>query len=324
MADDRADHDAHEAAPSPPPAWLICPRCGAGGLVARGDGLACRGCGAAYGRENGFLNLLKDPRDRFADDSGCCDHENEERSNALTTQSYYLPLWARLKRRLADGNRPLRVLSAGCGVGVDVDIHCDHGLDAWGIDCGGRVAHWPQRRRRSRLLIANVKAVPFATGSFDVVKTDCLLPHVGVAGDTTRVVPTYGEQRLAVARELTRVVRPGGLLIMANPNRLCPIDLFHKGQMKGGRGLGRFHSPRERFLLAFEDYRHLFVESCCCAAIETLPIAHYWNFSTMSTHPLRRHLVPLLKAYFALLSVPALPALRRSPLNPWLMVAVTK
>ena len=321
----RPDASAGDPAGSPPPDWLRCPRCGGGGLAATEAGLECPGCGTVHPRENGFPSLLRDPSDRFADEAGCCEHENEERSNALTTRTYYLPLWDALRRQLTGGgDRPLRVLSAGCGVGVDVDLHCEHGIDAWGIDCGGRVAHWPQRRHPSRLLIANVKAAPFATASFDVVKTDCLLPHVGVEGDTTHVAADYREQRLAVARELTRILRPGGLLIMANPNRLCPIDLFHKGQMRNARSLGRLHSPRERFLLAFRDYRELFVDACGCAGIETLPIAGYWNFGTLSRHPVRRLLVPIVRAYFALLSLPGLGPLRRSPLNPWLMVAVRK
>lgn len=307
------------------PRSLICPRCRSADLVEHETGLRCRSCAAIYSRENGFLALLRDPGDRFADETGCCDHDNEEQSNALTTLSYYMPLWESLKRRWQRaGSPPLKILSAGCGVGVDVDLHCEHGIDAYGIDCGGRVAHWGRRQQKSRLFIANVKAVPFGDDSFDVVKTDCLLPHIGVRGDTTQVCPDYQEQRFEVARELMRVVRPGGLLIMANPNRACPVDLFHKSQVGHSRGLGRFHSPSERFLLAFHDYRKLFIDGCGGAAIETLPIANFWNFSTMSKASLGRFVVPVLRGYFALLSLPGLSAIRKSALNPWLMVAVTK
>lgn len=308
-----------------PPGWFACPRCRARALEVEGAGLRCSACGTRYARENGFLNLLADAADRFDDEAGCCDHANEEISNALTTRSYYLPLWRCLQAaRGASAEAPLRILSAGCGVGVDVDLNCAHGVDAWGIDCGGRIAHWPQRREKARLLIANVKATPFVDGSFDVVKTDCLLPHVGVIGDSTQVVPDYREQRAAVARELLRIIRPGGLLIMANPNRRCPVDLFHKGQMRRSGALGRIHSRSERFLLDFDDYRDLFLAGAGATAIEALPIADYWNFGTLSKRPVGRILVPLLRAYFALLSLPGFAMLRRSAANPWLMVAVRK
>jgi len=303
---------------------LICPRCGQGSLRPHGVGLECVACGATYPRENGFLSLLRDPDDRFDDVPNGTAYDAEEATNAATAKDYYLPLFRDFAGRLGTAGRPLRVLCCGCGVGSDVDVFCAHGLDAWGIDCGRRTERWSQRRERDRLIIANAKALPFADASFDVVKTDCFLPHVGVVGDSAEVRPDYLMQRLTVARELGRIVRPGGMLIMANPNRRCPFDLFHRGQMRLPGGLVRLHRPSEPFLLSFDDYRDLFVAGAGCASIETLPPERFWSFQGASAHPVRRFLVAPLRAYFALLSRPITAALRATALNPWLIVAVVR
>jgi hypothetical protein len=108
---------------------------------------------------------------------------------------------------------------------------------------------------------------------------------------------------------------------MANPNRLCPVDLFHKKQMTGPFKLARWHGPGERFLLSLGDYVRLFGAR---AKLSTLPVSGYWGFHTKESRPFTRLLARMLRAYFAALSLPSLDALRRSPLNPWLMVLAVK
>ncbi|MFO1039736.1 MAG: methyltransferase domain-containing protein [Geminicoccaceae bacterium] len=295
------------------PGFVVCPRCH-GALEAVGSDAACRSCSRIYPREPEGLCLLADPSDRFDDEDGCGDHANEERSNATTALSYYLP---KLRDTLPPG---ARVLCAGCGVGVDVDLLREAGYDTWGVDCGSRVRHWPQRTCPDNLLVANVKNLPFADRTFDYVKTDCLLPHVGVVGDSTRLGPDWQDARRAVARELLRVTRPGGTIVLANPNRLCPADLFHKGQMREG-ALARWHWPGERFLLSLGDYRELFRAEGGASAVRALPIAGYWGMHTKRSLPGGRLLVAAADLVF---SVVGAPGLRASPLNPWLMVAVQR
>ena len=132
-------------------------------------------------------------------------------------------------------------------------------------------------------------------GAFDVVITGCLLPHIGVVGDTVTLRPGWEAQRAATAAELLRVTRPGGSIIVGNPNRLCPADLFHKGQMTGPYKLVRWHWPSERFLLSHGDYVRLFGAS---ATLSTLPISGYWGFHSKEQRPFTRLLARALKAYF--------------------------
>lgn len=296
---------------------VVCPTCH-GSLAIDPAGATCGSCARTFGRERGFLDLLDDPLDRFEDEGDADKCLREEVANTHSTVNFSVPLLRRLFPRVPG----TRVLSAGCGVGIDVDLYVDEGVDAYGIDCGQRTAAWTRRRHPGRFSVANAKALPFEDGAFDLVSTGCLLPHIGVAGDTTTVTPSAWQERARAARELVRVVRPGGYVILANPNRLCPFDLHHL-QPRPER-LARPHSWREPFLLSLGDHRRLFLDEAGCQDVEALPVSGYWGFHQKSKDPKRRWLVPLARLYFDLVSARALKPLRASPLNPWLIVAVRK
>jgi SAM-dependent methyltransferase len=294
---------------------LACPACRAPALAAAAGGaLGCTACGTVYPAENGFPVLLGPGEARFADATDRCTLEAEEVANRFTATNYYLPLLA----RSFPGRRDLRLLSAGCGIGADVDAFRAAGIEAWGVDCGGRTAEWPRRRHRAALHLGSVLNLPYRDASFDAVVTGCLLPHIGVEGDTTRLAPGHAEARARAAAELLRVLRPGGLVVTGCPNRRCPADLFHKGQMRGG--LVRWHAQDEPFLLSLADFRALFAG----ARVTALPPAGYWGFHGKRRDPRMRFPVAVLRAWFALLSLPGMAGLRASPLNPWLIVAVRK
>lgn len=308
------------------PLWVVCPNCRES-LAGRDSGAYCRACDRTYPRDNGVLNLLADPESRFVDERDEQRDLLEENAGAYSTLHYSLPLLSRLFASFAQtssGEAKPRILSNGCGVAVDVDLFNDHGFDAYGIDCGERVWAWSRRRRPERLYIANAEALPFADNSFDFVSAGCLLPHVGVVGDTTKVLPNFREKRGRVAQEMARVVKPGGYILMANPNRLCPVDLWHQGQMKDPNRLARLHSPHEPFLLSLGDYRRLFIRESRCRSIRVMPIDNYWGFLQKSHHLWKRFLVPMVRLYFQLLSLESLAWLRATSLNPWLIILVQK
>jgi SAM-dependent methyltransferase len=80
-----------------------------------------------------------------------------------------------------------------------------------------RVAAAIARRRGLPLSVATAHAqsLPFADGSFDIVVANNSLCYI------------VGEQAHAQAlREIHRVLRPGGWVVMRNPNRLHPRDQF--------------------------------------------------------------------------------------------------
>lgn len=311
-----------ELARSHLPDWLVCPAC-RGGLF---DGVAavrCGGCGRVYPRLAGTLQLLVDPTDRFEDVRDAERDIQEERFNDHVTRQFLLPLLRTLVARPAEraASDAPRVLSVGCGVAADVDLLNEEGFAAHGVDCGERIWAWSRRRYAAQLHVANAKRLPFASGSFDVVAAGCLLPHVGVIGDSSRVRPDYAMQRRAVAAEIVRVVRPGGYVVLASPNRRCPLDLWH---LHDGRRIVRGHSPREPFLLSLEDYAQLFVEEAGCRSVATLPPDGYFSFAERSARPLQRFLVPLVRSYFRWLSTGCGRRLRGSGLDPWLILLVRK
>lgn len=300
------------------PTIVVCPACHGPLALSADGGARCTLCFAAYAGEDGRPVLLAPGDTRFDDAADCCLLADEERTNAFTTGHYHLPLLLRL---LGPRFAGARVLSAGCGVGVDVDLYRAAGLDAHGVDCGSRVHAWSARQDADAFQIGSVARLPYPDGAFDVVVTGCLLPHIGVVGDSATLRTGGADERRRVAGELLRVTRAGGHLVMGNPNRLCPADLFHKGQMASASSLVRWHRPNEPFLLSFDDYVAMFGAA---ARLETLPVSNYWGFHSKERQAATRLLARLLKAYFALLSLPALGWLRRSPLNPWLMVMATK
>lgn len=113
----------------------------------------------------------------------------------------------------------------------------DAGFDAVGIDNGNRTRVWSRRTHKNALLMANGMHLPFDDETFDVAFCGCVFPHVGVVGDSFKVSDRYWQDRLAVASEMTRVVKRGGSIFVSSPNRLFPVDLFH------GRPIGSYKPP---------------------------------------------------------------------------------
>ena len=120
----------------------------------------------------------------------------------------------RFAARLADGRR---VLDAGCGVGWGsvllqaAGASTIHGLD---IDPGA-VADARRRTPSGTFEIGDLAAMPFDDGCFDLVVCFEALEHV--------------EAQSAVLDELTRVLAPGGLLLVSSPNPRVypPGNPFH-------------------------------------------------------------------------------------------------
>jgi SAM-dependent methyltransferase len=297
------------------PAWsLVCPLC-RGELAFEAARIRCARCGQDFGYRDGFPDLIVGGR--FEDDEDEARSSYEERSNAWLATHYLIPT---LRRLLGDRKTP-RVLSLGCGTGTDIDLLTDAGFDILGIDCGNRTAVWPRRQHTRRLCLANGKHLPFDDRSFDAVYSGCVLPHVGVDGDSTRLLPDYEAQRLGIAREMSRVLVPGGLVMVSSPNRLFPIDIFHGRTAE--QPYPRMNPPWSRFLLSAGDYRRLFAQAGC-ARTRLLPVMGYWGFIRMKQHLKGRLLAFPVESIFRLVSADGMRALRGSPVNPWLVLSARK
>lgn len=119
--------------------------------------------------------------------------------------------WLALVAERAALGEVRRALDVGCGQGhwtrlVARLLHPDAVLD--GVD---REPEWVRRATargtpQQRFAVSAAEALPFADGSFDLVTCQTLLIHVA-------------DPRAALA-EWRRVLRPGGQLLLAEPNNL--------------------------------------------------------------------------------------------------------
>lgn len=242
--------------------------------------------------------------------------EWEEQDNARFTREFTSPTLV----SIIGGPQGRRVLSVGCGVGADVETLVELGWDAYGIEPGYRVSGWERRTCRDRLMLTDGRSLPFGDASFDAVTSFGVIEHVGAVGDSVEVHPDVHDQRRAFAREVARVVRPGGAIIMSTPNRLFPADFFHHSSRLGFR----LHSPREPFSVSYGDFRRLFIDEAGCRAIRHLSLRNAFVFRRSRRHLWGRLLVPPTRAMLSALGSPALLPLARSPLNPFLMVHITR
>lgn len=298
---------------------LSCPLCRAG-LAASSDGrLRCPpceqdNCPKEFRRDGDFPDLIVG--DRFDDATGDNVLASEARNTEYTVQNYWIPLF----RSLQPNGEKLRILAVGCGAGAEVDLLCAAGFECVGIDNGNRVRSWSERRSRHSLIMANAMHLPFPDASFDVAFCGCVFPHIGVVGDSSTPSDTCWRDRLAVAREMTRVVRPGGHIAVSSPNRWFPLDLFH------GRAIGSFRTPLNppwrQFLLSAGDYRRLFRAAGCSKPAVSLSIKDYWGFCrTKETLKGRLAALPV-KALMQLGSHDATRSLRPSGLVPWIVMMI--
>jgi len=294
---------------------VVCPWCH-GGLRRSAAKLTCQRCDAEFEFTDGYPDLIVG--ERFADDTAPELLAYEDECNRDTTQHYWLPLFQTL---FPDGDVPRRVLSVGCGTGVDVDLLQAHGFESMGIDCGNRSHVWPHRHSHDRLLLANGQHLPFEDRSFDIVFCGCVFPHVGVVGDSYRVTPHYDEERRALAHEMTRVLDRGGKIIVSSPNRYFPFDIFHGRE--SGSYKPRPYWPGDPFLLSIHDYRRLF-QAAGCARIHALPVERYWGFIRAKNSTKGRVVTSPVRLIFWLVSRPSLGFLRPSPINPWIIVMAEK
>jgi len=102
-----------------------------------------------------------------------------------------------------------RILDVGCGMGMYTHAFLRFSPEVYGIELEADRAREAHGRARG-VMQAVGEALPFKAESFDVVFSHEVLEHVS-------------DDRWA-ARELTRVTRPGGRIVIFVPNRLYPYE----------------------------------------------------------------------------------------------------
>ena len=103
------------------------------------------------------------------------------------------------------------VLDVGCGNGAFVRACIDAGIEATGIEAfstSSKIA----RSRGAPVIRGAGEALPIASSSFDAVRLKEVLEHV--------------QSPLAMAREMRRVLRPGGMLLTYVPTQWSQLYPF--------------------------------------------------------------------------------------------------
>ena len=128
------------------------------------------------------------------------------------------------------------LLDAGCGTGEFSKAARARGATVVSADIGPRLLERTRSKGIERVVAADVAALPFATGTFDVVLSSECIEHT--------------PSPRASVHELTRVLRPGGRLAVTCPNRTwywsCAIaDRLGIRRYKGLENWPRWSALRE-------------------------------------------------------------------------------
>jgi SAM-dependent methyltransferase len=301
------------------PVAVGCPLCRRE-LTLAGDRIQCppcedERCPRGFELRDGFPDLVVGGR--FEDECDEAGLAYEESSNVYTAEQFWVPTFRKL---WPESERPVRLLALGCGTGIEVDVLCRAGFECVGIDCGNRAQVWSRRESRDRLLLANGRHLPFDDATFDGVFCGCVFPHVGTVGDGFVVTEHHERERQELAREMARVLKPSGKIVVSSPNRRFPFDLFHRGKVPTYKP--RLNRPSDTFLLSVDDYRRLFA-ACGLSRVSPLPIDGYWGFVRSQHSFLGCALGTPVRWYFRLLSLERVSYLRSSVIAPWIVVAIT-
>lgn len=104
--------------------------------------------------------------------------------------------------------RNKKVLDVGCWTGILETLAVDESKEMVGIDPNSNAINHAQKRvPKATFFIANAARLPFRSKSFDVVLLFEVLEHV----------PKNSE--IAVLKEICRVLKTGGYLVVSTPNR---------------------------------------------------------------------------------------------------------
>ncbi|MEJ5239941.1 MAG: class I SAM-dependent methyltransferase [Anaerolineales bacterium] len=125
-------------------------------------------------------------------------------------------LWA------AEGRIRGRVLENGCGIGMYAERLAAAGGEVIGLEYDFERAA-QARQRVARIVNAAGEALPFPQDSFDLILSHEVIEHV--------------QDDAQAVREMVRVLRPGGRLVLFCPNRGYPFEthgIYWRGEYRFG------------------------------------------------------------------------------------------
>jgi 2-polyprenyl-3-methyl-5-hydroxy-6-metoxy-1,4-benzoquinol methylase len=171
-----------------------------------------------------------------------------------------------VERFLGASIRGKLVLDAGCGVGGVTEALIAKGARVIAVDIGPRLAAETKARWGCDTVIGTIDALGFRSECFDAILSSEAIEHTADPGKSVR--------------ELYRLVKPGGALVLSTPNRLW------LGPVRLASALGlRPYDGYENFLWPGALRRA--IESAGGRIAEHRGI-HLWPFQIKPLHPASR------------------------------------
>jgi len=147
------------------------------------------------------------------------------------------PYFSKTEKSLLDGVQPCRgqrLLEVGCGEGGNLFFLATSEAELFGIDLfPNKLVFARSQLSRCRFVCSSADRLPFPAESFDIVLCRDVLHHLAEQG--------------ATLKEISRVCRPGGRIIIIEPNGRNPIVRMQTWLVKAEVGIKR-NSP-----LALQD-----------------------------------------------------------------------
>jgi len=174
---------------------------------------------------------------------------------------------------MAADRRGGRVLDVGCGPGLTIDYFVDRGFQFYGVDIS------PEMIRQCQAAFASVPAAHFSVGRIEAMEfPDATFDVVLSLG-----VVEYIEDDAAAVREMARVTRPGGSIIVSLPNRVSPYRFWDRTVYQSARRIGRALTGRGP--IGPEVHRREYREREYCALLESHGLrvreVVYYNFKIL-------------------------------------------
>ncbi len=159
-----------------------------------------------------------------------------------------------------------RVLDVGCGTGWFSRAAAERGAEVVSLDIGHRLLKVAARRGANMSVCGSALQLCFGTGTFDTVLSSECIEHTPAP--------------LSAAREMVRVLRPGGRLVITTPNRLWYPSL----QFANALGI-RAYEGLENWVFPGQLRRTLEREGL---AVDTMRGFHLWPFVFERLNPILR------------------------------------
>jgi SAM-dependent methyltransferase len=299
---------------------LACPVDGSR-LEQRADRLMCSAGSHEYSKgEHGYFELARPTSPALTIQSTSSEFAHIQESGGKRVYDVYLRPW--LKAQGA-----ARVLDAGCGLGVGVVAALNDGFDAVGTDVRSVADLWCQNGRSpDEFTVADVTELPFADAVFDAAMALGVMEHVGTQTGQLTLAMDWRDKRAAFAKELERVVRPGGRILIACPNKRFPIDIQHgptdelspapfRNRLFKRFGVNVHQTWGAYHLVSYSDLYRWYGRQ----RVRPLPLAGYFGYAALERPGVPRSIGRGARAWVEHMPV----RLRGTPLNPYVLAEIT-